>query len=101
VSLILPGRNKQFLYSTSFGIEWKLLFDYLWSQAAEALKQADNLVICGYSMPTADKRACDMIRNPTNEHANVVIVSAVRGNKLLMIFATQDTEAFPSTQRLF
>ena len=57
-SLILPGRNKQFFYRTSFGNEWKLFFDSLWCQAGAALTQADKIVICGYGMapsPTAVK----------------------------------------------
>ncbi len=81
-SLILPGRNKEFFYRTSFGIEWKPFFDSLWSQAEGALKQADKLVICGYSMLSVDERACDMILNDPNKQAKVDIVCGSQGRRI-------------------
>jgi len=81
-SLILPGRNKEFFYRTSFGEEWRHFFDHLWSKASQALKQADKLVICGYSMPSADKRACDMILNHADKHAKVDIVCGSQGKQI-------------------
>jgi len=82
VSLILPGRNKEFLYRTSFGIEWKPFFDWLWSQAEETLKQAGKLVICGYSLLPVDKRACDMILNNPSKSAKVDIVCGSQGKRI-------------------
>jgi hypothetical protein len=81
-SLILPGRNKEFFYHTSFGNEWEPFFDHLWSQAGRALRQADKLMICGYSMPSADKRASDMILNRPNKHAKVDIVCGSQGKQI-------------------
>lgn len=81
-ALILPGRNKEFFYQTSFGEEWKSFFDYLWSQAREALRQADKLVICGYSMLSVDKRACDLILKNTSKKATIRIVSGSQGERI-------------------
>jgi hypothetical protein len=81
-SLILPGRNKQFFYRTSFGNEWKLFFDSLWYQAGAALNQADKIVICGYGMAAADKRACDMILKSPNTSVKVEIVCGSQGKRL-------------------
>jgi hypothetical protein len=81
-ALILPGRNKEFFYQTSFGEEWKPFFDHLWLQASEALRQAERLVICGYSMLSVDKRACDMILKNTNQQASVEIVCGSQGKRI-------------------
>jgi hypothetical protein len=81
-SLILPGRNKQFFYRTSFGNEWKLFFDSLWYQACAALKEADNIVICGYGMAPADNRACDMILRSPNTKVKVEIVCGSQGKRV-------------------
>ncbi len=79
VSLILPGRNKEFFYRTPFGIEWKPFFDHLWSQAEEALKQTNKVVICGYSMDSVDQRAYETILNVPSKHAKIEIVCGSRG----------------------
>lgn len=82
VSLILPGRAKEFYYRTSVGIEWKPFFDSLWSQAEKALKQADKLVICGYSMLSVDKRACDMILKKPSKNTEVEIICGSQGERI-------------------
>ena len=81
-SLILPGRTKEFLYRTSFGEEWKPFFDRLWSQATEALEQADRIVVCGYGMLPVDKQACDMILRDSSKEAKVEIVCGSRGQRI-------------------
>lgn len=82
VSLILPGRTKEFFYRTSVGNEWKPFFDNLWTQAEISLKKADKLVICGYSMLPVDKRACDMILNPRRKNVEVEIVCGSQGHRI-------------------
>jgi len=84
--LVLPGHNKEFFYRTSFGEEWKSFFDHLWFQATEALRRADKLVICGYSMLSVDKRACDMILKSTSEKAKIEIVCGSQGERIAADF---------------
>lgn len=82
VSLILPGRTKEFFYRTSVGDEWKFFFDSLWSQAEMLLKKADKVVICGYSMLSVDKRACDMILKAPHKKAKVEIICGSQGQRI-------------------
>jgi hypothetical protein len=81
-SLILPGRKKEFLFRSSFGVEWKPFFDHLWSQASEALKHADRLAICGYGMLPVDERACDLILANPNKRSKVEIVCGSQGQRI-------------------
>jgi hypothetical protein len=81
-SLILPGRKKEFFYRSSFGEEWKLFFDHLWSQASTALKDTDRLVICGYSLFAVDERACDLILRNPNKRMKVEIVCGSQGQRI-------------------
>jgi hypothetical protein len=60
-SLILPVREKQFFFHTSFGDEWVSFWDSLWDSAAQALRTNDRIVICGYSVLPIDERACKML----------------------------------------
>jgi len=85
-SLILPGRTKVFHYSTSFGPEHKEFFDSLWSQAAYALKRADRLVLCGYSLLPVDERACDLLLRLPNRNAEVTVVSGSQGHRIAKQF---------------
>jgi hypothetical protein len=85
-SIILPGRTKVFHYSTSFGPEHKEYFDFLWSQAAHALKRADRLVLCGYSMLPVDERACDLLLKAPSRAAEVTIVSGSQGQRIAKQF---------------
>lgn len=58
--IILPTRCKQFCFDTSLGREWEDFWTSLWDAAAEAMKQSSRIVICGYSLPEVDVRACSM-----------------------------------------
>jgi hypothetical protein len=60
-TLILPTRCKQFYSQTSIGPLHKEFWDCLWLQAAWALQQSDGVLICGYSLPEFDQRACDLL----------------------------------------
>ena len=59
--LILPGRTKEFFYDTSMGHEYAAFWDLLWSQATEAVKRCDKIVLCGYSLLPVDRRACELL----------------------------------------
>jgi hypothetical protein len=84
--LILPGRTKEFFYDTSFGHEFANFWEHLWSQAARALKTADRIIICGYSLPQADQRARDLLfLNPWCE-AHVEIVSGDQSERIASEF---------------
>jgi hypothetical protein len=61
--MILPARCKQFFAESSFGQLHKDLWDCLWYQAAEALRRSDEILICGYSIPQFDNRACELLVN--------------------------------------
>jgi hypothetical protein len=60
-TMILPGRCKQFFSETSLGRIHESFWDSLWEQAATALHHSNRIVICGYSLPEADSRACDLL----------------------------------------
>lgn len=46
----------------------------IWSQAANALGRADELVIAGYSLPGADERARALLLGTDNRSARVIII---------------------------
>jgi len=71
-SLILPGRCKQFFVETSFGKELEWFWTSLWNHGAQALKNADHVVICGYSMPKADERARQLLLKQTKKDAYTI-----------------------------
>lgn len=75
MSMILPGRIKQFFYDTSGGVEFKGFWDWLWSKAAEALRNSERVVICGYSMPDADTRARELLLGKARKSRKVTIIS--------------------------
>lgn len=78
LSLILPGRTKQFFFDTSLGPEFKPFWDSLWSHAAKALENSTELIICGYSMPPADKRARELLLRSPHKEMRVTIVSGTQ-----------------------
>lgn len=81
-SLILPGRSKEFYYQTSFGPEHEEFFSSLWTQAADALQRAENLVLCGYSLQPVDQRACDLLLSVPKKSTNVVVVCGDDGQRI-------------------
>jgi hypothetical protein len=73
--LILPDRGKKFFYETSFGIECREFWDYLWAQAADAVKASERIVLCGYSLLPVDQRACTLLLNEPSKEARITVVS--------------------------
>jgi len=84
--LILPGRTKEFFYDTSFGHEFGDFWDHLWSQAAAALRSAQKIVICGYSLPEADQRARDLLFRQPQREADIEIVSGDQSARIAAEF---------------
>jgi hypothetical protein len=72
-AMVLPALPKLFYFATSFGQEWKDFWDGLWWRAEHAIKNADELVIIGYSLPVADNRARDMLLNAKNKAVRLPI----------------------------
>jgi hypothetical protein len=60
-TMILPARCKRFFVDSSLGRLHEDFWDDLWTQAAEALRNSDEVIICGYSIPEFDVRACDLL----------------------------------------
>jgi hypothetical protein len=81
-SLVLPGRTKEFYYHTSFGREHEEFFTSLWSQAGTALRRADRLVLCGYSLLPVDQRACDLLLGTPRKDIEVVVVSGTQSQRI-------------------
>ncbi len=98
-SLILPGRTKEFYYQTSFGPEHEQFFTSLWSQAAAALRRADEIVICGYSLLPVDERACDLLLKAPRKTIRIVIVSGRDGTRIALTLRDagfQDAQCYDS-----
>jgi hypothetical protein len=72
-AMIMPALNKMFFQNTTFGKEWQPFWDVLWGWAARALDEADEIVLIGYSMPTADQRARALLLDNPNKGARVII----------------------------
>jgi len=72
--LILPGRKKEFFYDTSFGYEFGEFWELLWSQAADAVKRSEKIVLCGYSLLPVDKRACELLLREPGKETHILVV---------------------------
>jgi len=69
---MVTGRNKKFSFDTSFGQEGGDFWRELWEQAAAALARAERVVICGYSVPSVDEAACDLLLNTPQKDAEIL-----------------------------
>jgi hypothetical protein len=74
LSMILPGRSKQFFLDTSLGREFEGFWNSLWHQAADALTRSDRILVCGYSMPPADERACELLLQAPSKRTEITVV---------------------------
>jgi hypothetical protein len=73
-SMVLPGRNKAYCVATSTNPrEREVFWNWLWGQAEAALRQADEITVIGYSLPTADARARQLLLKESNRHAVLTI----------------------------
>ena len=74
--LVLPTRAKRFE---------RRLFDGLWSQAIQALNEAAEIVVIGYSFPAADERALELLHE-MNRTAEVVVGCLNDGARICQLF---------------
>lgn len=74
-ALILPTLHKNFFQQTSFGREWEPFWNYMWSEAAQALNASEKIVVIGYSMPRADERARELLLKRSNHKAEILVFS--------------------------
>jgi hypothetical protein len=86
--LILPGRTKEFFYDTSFGHEYADFWDHLWSQAAQAVKRCDKIVLCGYSLLPVDQRARDLLLQTPRKETRIEVVSGNQTERIANDFKT-------------
>jgi hypothetical protein len=91
--LVLPGRTKEFFYDTSFGHEFGDFWDHLWSLAARALRAANRIVVCGYSLPSADQRARDLFFRQPQRKAAIQIISGDQSDRIAREFSDAGYES--------
>jgi hypothetical protein len=80
-AIILPTLNKRFYEHTSYGRELEYFWNSLWASAERALRSSDEIVILGYSIPRADKKARELLLDKANRGAHIEV------------FCGQDTQA--------
>jgi len=72
-ALIMPTRRKRFYVTTSSGPEWEEFWADLWRQAEDVLRDSENIVIIGYSMPAADTEARRLLLETSNKNACISV----------------------------
>jgi len=100
-ALILPVANKRFYYETAFGKEWERFFNHLWQQAETALKETQEIVIVGYSLPRFDKRARCLLLCSSNLTAAVAVCCAAQTPKIREEFLTHSFRRVDVTYSTF
>lgn len=73
ITLVLPAHENSFSVTTSFGDEWHSFYESAWSQAAESLGRSDRIVVIGYSLPKADRKARAVLLCSANKRAEVLL----------------------------
>ena len=87
-SMILPSRNKRFYVSSSINPrERDEFWSALWGQAADALQNADEIVIIGYSLPPADNDAQRLLLESSNKESLLTICCGQDTDRLKKEFA--------------
>ena len=99
--LILPGRTKEFFYDTSFGNEYGQFWDHLWSQASDAVKRCQKIVICGYSLLPVDQRACELLLKRPRKETRVEVVCGGQTERIIDDFRNAGFNSVTSIQRYF
>ncbi len=72
-AMIMPALPKTFHFATTYGEEWKEFWNALWSRAEQAIENADELAVIGYSLPIADERARAMLLRSANKAVRLSI----------------------------
>ena len=98
--MILPGRCKRFYFDTSLGSKWKGFWDRRWRSAELALNESERVVICGYSLPPIDERACQLLLGTTSS-ARIEVCCGDDTERIAERFRDCSRDAFPAPQGLF
>jgi hypothetical protein len=85
-TLILPTYEKRFSVPTNVGDEWVEFFDGLWENAIQALQSSTRIVIIGYSLPAADRRARAMLLWNANKSARTFVCCGTSSEGLKLQF---------------
>jgi len=75
---LIMGFHKRFYSQTSFGRRFEEFWEWLWSEAEQAIAGSDKIVIIGYSMPIADERARELVLGKANRDTQITVCC---GNK--------------------
>lgn len=99
-TMILPTRCKQFYSQTSLGPLHKEFWDCLWLQAARGLQRSDDVLICGYSLPEFDKRACELLLNE-NYSASIEVCCGGDTQRVVEQLRSSGRNALAAEERYF
>ena len=100
-AMIMPALPKRFHFETTYGLEWKGFWDHLWDRAAGAISKADHLVVIGYSLPSIDERASDLILGTSNKSVRLSICCGNATARLEREFRDHDFSAIESVATTF
>jgi hypothetical protein len=84
--MIFPARSKDFYFAASTGSEYVGFWDDLWWQAAEALKSASRVAVCGYSLQPVDERARKHLLNDPKKGAEIIVASGEDTERIVKDF---------------
>jgi hypothetical protein len=84
--LILPDREKQFFYQTTFGIECREFWNLLWKRAINAMRRSQRLILCGYSLLPVDQRACDLLLKEPGKETQITVISGDQSGRIACAF---------------
>jgi hypothetical protein len=100
-ALIMPTRKKEFFYTTSFGAEWEEFWNRLWEKAADALKHADDIILCGYNLLPVDERACELLLQVPDKKIPVIVVSGDQSERISREFQLKGFSRVRCEQNIF
>jgi len=99
--LILPTRCKKFYFDTNLGCEWEEFWDFLWGTAAQVLRESDRVVICGYSLPLVDERACRLLLGAEPYSGHVDVCCGDETGSIVERFKARGRDAQATDQKYF
>ncbi len=86
-AMIMPALPKTFYFSTTYGRrECKPFWDKLWKRAKISIRDADELVIIGYSLSEGDKRARSLLLDTTNRDVRLSVCCREDTPRLVQLF---------------
>ncbi|MDR3742284.1 MAG: hypothetical protein P4L40_24975 [Terracidiphilus sp.] len=100
-AMIMPALPKRFYFETTYGQEWSSFWDGLWNSAAEAISEADHIVVIGYSLPSADERARELLLGASNKSVPVTICCGDGTRRLEQEFRDHNFSRIDSTATRF